>query len=312
MRLYSMGLQPLSPWLTPWQSDTLAGLLCWQCARSEGPATLEREVLAPARAGSPPFVLSDAFPADLLPLPLAVRLHPWPAEARKLVKQARWITTAAFQRLQAGGPLRLDDLTVAQPLLSGMQLRNRIGRASSTMGGGGLFPTEATVLADPAATLRIYVRLTDGYEERFMRWLEAISATGFGADASVGHGQFALVSGLESADGLDHVVDADGVTILSTFQPGALDPADGCWETFTKYGKLGPDFGLENVFKRPLVLLRPGACFCVRPVPRFLGRTIPMGELLPVAVCQTLRNLGADLIHFAFGLALPMVLGTSF
>ncbi|MDW8266604.1 MAG: hypothetical protein RMJ52_14865, partial [Gemmataceae bacterium] len=100
--------------------------------------------------------------------------------------------------------------------------------------------------------------------------------------------------------------DADGSVALSTFQPADGNPTDGAWEAFTKYGKLGPDFGLENVFKRPIIVLRPGASFRT-PVPRgWLGRALPMDELLAQDVVGKLRNLDVQVIHWAFGLCVPL------
>lgn len=92
----------------------------------------------------------------------------------------------------------------------------------------------------------------------------------------------------------------------STFQPGVDDPTEGVWETFTKFGKLGPDFGTENVFKRPLVMLRPGACFSP-PVnsASVVGRAIPMTELLAQAEVNAFSNQSYTIIHYAFGLAVP-------
>ena len=41
--LHRITLTPRSPWRTPWQADTLFGMLCWACARAEGPAALRGE-----------------------------------------------------------------------------------------------------------------------------------------------------------------------------------------------------------------------------------------------------------------------------
>src|ERR1700722_15011279 len=100
MNLYRFRLVPESPWRTPWQSDTLAGLLCWMCARTEGSTAVRQQIIEPALAGKPPFVLSDAFPGDWLPVPAAVRLLDAPAELRKTVKQAKWLPLQSFARVQ--------------------------------------------------------------------------------------------------------------------------------------------------------------------------------------------------------------------
>ena len=103
----------------------------------------------------------------------------------------------------------------------------------------------------------MYVRVQDELKTRFWQWVEELASWGFGADRSAGKGQFRLNSALEPVPNLDKISGANGSVVLSTFQPTSGDPTDGAWELFTKYGKLGPDYGLENVFKRLLILLRP-------------------------------------------------------
>ena len=267
---------------------------------------LRREVIDPALDGRPPFVLSDAFPGDWLPVPALVRLLDWPVADRKTVKRARWLSAEAFRRVQHGERPALTDLIQASGVWEYTQLRNTIGRASnSTAQGGGLFPTDETVLCD-AAYLTVYARVRDDFVRRFWALMQELAAWGFGSDRSVGKGQFHLGPELESVEGLDAPADADGCVVLSTFQPAAGDPTDGAWEAFTKYGKLGPDFGLENVFKHPVILFRPGTCFRRPILQGWLGRAIPMRELLAPDARESLGGRGAEVIHAAFGLCVPL------
>jgi hypothetical protein len=264
------------------------------------------EIVDPALDGRPPFVLSDAFPGDWLPVPAGVRLAEWPPQNRKTVKRARWLSAEAFQRVQRGEIPDLADLIQAPGVREYTQLRNTIGRTSNTTAqGGDLFPTEEAVLCE-VEYLTVYARIRDDFVGRFWPLVQELASWGFGSDRSVGKGQFRLGPALEAVEGLDAPADADGCVVLSTFQPAANDPTEGAWEAFTKYGKVGPDFGLENVFKRPVILFRPGACFR-RPAPTgWLGRAIPMGELLAPDAAVHLQERGAVVIHGAFGLAVPM------
>ncbi len=306
MNLYRFRLIPESPWRTPWQADTLAGLLCWMCARNEGDAVLRQQILEPALAGRPPFVLSDAFPGDWLPVPKVVGLAEWPAEQRKRVKRAKWLPAEAFARLQRGELPAASDLLLASGIYEYTQLRNTIGRSSNiTTAGGDLFATEECVLDRPHDYLTVYVRVNDAFREALWRLIHELARWGFGSDRSAGKGQFRLGSELERAAALDAPGDADGCVTLSTFQPGPDDPSDGAWDAFTKYGKLGPDFGLDNVFKRPLILLRPVACFRLQ-VPRgWLGRAIAGQAFLAPDAVAHLSGRGAFVIHWAFGLCVP-------
>lgn len=308
MNLFRFHIVPESAWRTPWQSDTLSGLLCGSIARLGGSETLRREVVAPALAGRPPFVVSDAFPDDWLPVPAFARLLHWSPELRKPVKRARWISRESFIRLQRGQPISVHDMIPHSGFHESIHLHTTINRTTlTTSNGGNLYPREETLLAAGRERLTVYVRLADTFRELFWGALRELATGGFGADRSAGKGQFHLDGELERSDDLDRNDDATGRLVLSTFQPNAGDPTDGAWDAFTKYGKLGPEFGLENVFKRPLVLIKPGASFPTRDTRGWIGRAIPMDELLAPDSAAALRSRGIEVIHCAFGLALPIV-----
>ncbi len=307
MNLYRFRLVPESPWRTPWQSDTMAGLLCWMCARIEGDTVLRQQIIEPAMAGRPPFVLSDAFPGDWIRVPAAVRLLEAPAEQRKTVKRARWLSQQSFRRLQRGELPTMSDLIHDSGIREYLQLRNTISRSSNTTtAGGSLFPTQEAVLDENVNCLTVYARVESDFVETLWRLVQELAHWGFGSDRSAGKGQFRLGSQLESANELDAPADANGCVVLSTFQPAATDPTDGAWEAFTKYGKLGPDFGLENVFKRPMIVFRPGACFRAQAARGWMGRAIPTHELLAEEVVGHLHGRAASVVHWAFGLCVPL------
>ncbi len=312
MQLYRIRVIPESPWLTPWQSDTLAGLLCWACARTEGEGVLEQEIIGPGLNGSPPFVTSDAFPGDWLPIPATARLATWAAPERKPDKRALWVERAALVRLQHGDRPRIDDLIPNSGVHEYLQLRNTIDRSSDTAAiDGGLYPTTERVLGvddrgRPLSYLSVYLRVRQESKDLLMRLFAELAGWGFGGDRSVGKGQFRLGSDLEALDDLDAVAAPTGCVVLSTFQPSADDPTKGSWDAFTKYGKLGPDYGFENVFKRPQIMMRPGACFAPNAAAGWVGRAIPMSELLSPEVCSQLVARQTNVVHWAFGIALPM------
>ena len=276
------------------------------CARTEGDTVLRQQIIEPALAGRPPFVLSDAFPRDWLPLPAAVRLLDAPSEQRKTVKRAKWISLESFVRLQHGEVPTLSDLIRDTGIHEYTQLRNTIGRsANTTTDGGGLFPTQESVLDKDTNCLTVYAHIEPGFVEPFWALVQELAHWGFGSDRSAGKGQFRLESKLEPAEELNGSSDADASVVLSTFQPAAGDPSDGAWEAFTKYGKLGPDFGLENVFKRPMIVFRPGACFRGQTNRGWIGRAVPMQELLGEDVVRHLSNADTSVVHWAFGLSVP-------
>lgn len=310
MRLYRLEVHPRASWVTPWQADTLSGMLCWALARTEGSDELVRCVLQPALEGNPPFVLSDAFPGGMLPMPSSFRTQNWPADVRKAVGGARWLRVADFGDFQRTGQLRPEMAVLEDPILTASALHNSISRSSGTVGGGGnLFAQTERALRPGFATLDVYARVDPGWEGRLLGLFHLLSRSGFGADASTGKGDFEISGGLTPASELDASEGAAaGFVVLSTFQPAKADPTDGAWETFTKYGKLGAGFGLENVFKRPTLMLKAGAVF--RGESRgFVGRAIPAAELLAPETVDTLKQSGVSPVQLAFGVVVPAAVG---
>lgn len=316
MNLYRLDLRPRSPWRTPWQADTLTGALCSVAARVHGPDFLRERLIEPMLAGQPPFVLSDAFPGDLLPLPVAVRLRPPPADAdRKAIKRGRWVTRADFLALRA----TVDDADVPWSRVlpdsavfhDETTRHNTLARDSdASLKESGLFSRPDTLLRaghNGRAGLTLYFRAADVESaELLLDLLYELSLTGFGADVATGRGQFEIPAEPEPAADLDRSPPgADAVIVLSTFQPAPADPVDGFWESFPKFGKLGPNLGLSDVRKHTLILFRPGACFRASTALPFLGRALPMDDVLPASAADELRARGIEIIHPAFGLAIP-------
>jgi CRISPR-associated protein Csm4 len=314
MNLYRIKLRPRSPWRTPWQADTLSGMLCWTAARCFGDDFLDRVILEPALAGSPQFVLSDAFPGDLLPVPTSFRLLEWPVEARKTVKRARWLSPDGFKAAVGfGRGADMKDLFRVDPIFRTNHLHVTLDRSSGQSAEGALFVADDLYLNEGlsdlpgAGYMSVYVRAPEKFMLSLVDLFRLLSTTGYGAGATSGLGQFEVISNLESVPWLaDDSADAsNGIVVLSTFQPKASDPTDGYWEAFTKYGKVGPNLGLDNVFKRPLIMLRPGACFRCSPAPEFVGRALPMSQIVDAPTESALRGRGAEIAQLAFGLAVP-------
>lgn len=316
MRLHRLTLVPRSPWRTPWQADTLVGALCAVAARTRGPEFLRSRLIDPMLAGTPPFVLSDAFPGDLLPIPASLRLADWPGGTNlKAIKRARWLRVDDFFAVRAGG-IPLPDRLVAESTVVGIEARhhNTLGRDSdASLEEGGLFSRPDTRLLAASGgdgVLTLYFRVQDKEAiGLLLDLLEELSLTGFGADAATGRGQFDLAGEPSPAPQVEEAPPgANGVVVLSTFQPAPGNPTDGLWEAFAKFGKLGPDLGLADVRKHTLIMFRPGACFRADPATPFLGRAVPMDLVLSAPSAQDLRARGINIVHPAFGLAVPATL----
>jgi CRISPR-associated protein Csm4 len=317
MKLIRFRLTVKGSWRTPWQADTFTGALAAGAARVNGFRWLEQELLAPWREGEPPFVLSDACPGDLLPAPALLLLLPsWPDERRKQVKKTAWLTREQFVAVQTGQPPCLPETAGPEAgfasedivFKSEVRLRNTLSRRTDTTASpGSLYPVDAMALQKGFSGLSLYARVAPGKESLLESLLNCLGEIGFGADASAGFGHFTLAGTWDDASWLDEVEGANGWISLSTFQPAAADPTAGYWQSFVKYGKLGPDFGIENVFKRPQWMLRPGACLRENGQPGdWYGRVITIGEMLAEDAVNELALRDIQPVHPAFALAVPM------
>jgi hypothetical protein len=253
-------------------------------------------------------VLSDACPGDWLPAPVTLKAQsvPWAPKDRKKARKARWITREGFRACQAGELPPVNSLSRDGGIRDHVELHNLLTRTSKSSSNGGQLYALSSQMLKGVPLLSIYVRATDDNAAWFARLLVELSTFGFGAEASTGKGEFEFSGELEPAEDLETVRNPNAITIVSTFQPGASDPIDGFWESFVKYGKLGPDFGVENVFKRPMLMFRPGALFRVpAPIP-FVGRAMAGKEFIATDTYQKLFARAVEVIHPAFGLALPI------
>jgi CRISPR-associated protein Csm4 len=258
------------------------GHLAWLAAYQEGEEGII-DFLSPFLKGSPPFVLSDAFPATLLPKPLGQKkghevkdLDSYANE--KTRRKAEFLGFSDFETIRRGGRAEVE--SISSPWIGIEVLRAAINRATGTTGeGGNLFMTESWSLKqgmweNNRALLSIYVYCLDGWIERIEKMFSELSLIGFGKDKSVGLGHFEYL-GKEKWDGFAMFEGANGFISLSTFVPGVNDPTEGRWAINIKYGKLGENAGGGNPFKKPLLQIRPGSIFFTGNKPKpYYGRVV--------------------------------------
>ena len=234
----------------------------------------------------------------------------WPPQRRKSVKQQRWLTADDFARVQHGEMPRLDPPSVA--IHHRVRLRNAVSRATDSAGAGGeLFEVPYSHLGDSDesdAHLTVFARTRDdGATTLLLEALDLLGRTGYGADASVGHGAFDVDPSPQPCPEFDNVPGAGGFVALSTFQPAAHDPVHGWWRAFVKYGKLAPELHAHAVCKRPQVMLEPGACFRTGDAPKaFYGAAIGPDRLLDQQASTALAAIGVHPVQAAFTLAVPI------
>lgn len=309
--LVRLKIEPLGPWITPWQADSLLGVLAVSWMRSHGVDALRRDFLEPWLANEPRFVVSDAFPGDTLPAPanFVLPMWEWSEEDRKIVKRLRFLPRESFREVQKG--LKPDlHRTPGVSIESHVLMRNSISRSTdTTTADDGLFEVPYSKLSDPEACLIVYARADNEGMDILLQSLTLLGQTGFGARASTGHGGFEISGEPEPCPELDDVPGADGFVSLSTYQPVVSDPVEGYWRSFIKYGKMTPEFHrINTVFKRPQVMLDAGACFRTNAPPEpFYGGIIDTERLLGDGDREKLGMQGVRPIQAAFALAVPMI-----
>ena len=283
MQTYRIKLSLSSGFITPWQSDTIFGHLCWAAERHGDfdNFTGASGLINLYRMGKPPLIVSDAFPAGFLPAPTYLKvffdlksgdkLDIEKYSFLKMVKNTEYITIEQFRSFQRGEIF--DPGEQAGQFVSSVTLHNQINRLTGTTGDeGSLFELEERFAKNHR--LDIYVKIEEEFEDDVKRLFELFAAGGFGKKKSTGKGAF-KIEHFERFEKLDTVKTANGFVSLSHFVPSQSDPVDGVYKTIIKYGKLGEEKALcGNPFKKPLIMFKPGAVFKTEVMKPFFGRLV--------------------------------------
>jgi CRISPR-associated protein Csm4 len=279
-------LRPQTAFGTPPVGDTLFGQLCWGFVRRFGSDWLT-ERLQGYTEGHPFLVLSDAFPQGFLPLPTVPGTF-WTQQEnfdRKALKKKRWLPieemAAPFFTWQSRA---YNDAEAAEAILkkSGFPLQkleaqphNSINRATSTTGEAPFAPyTQTQIWFHPDLRLELYAVLdeTRVTAEELIATLTDMGQSGYGRDASIGLGKFAIErdAGFSS---LPHAANANAWLTLAPSAPQGLglDAKNSFYQPLTRFGRHG-DTAVHsgNPFKRPLLLAKTGSVFT--PVNSFDNR----------------------------------------
>jgi len=302
---------PKTAFATPLMGDTLFGQLCWAIRHGWGEARLT-ELLNGYTAGQPFLVVSDAFPADYLPMPTLPTRY-WQTEAdpsqRKALKRRVWLAETDTARPLASWQEHAktpDEVGVATQNQG--QPRNSLNRLTLATGkGAGFAPyTVRQHWYPPTARLDIHLRLDETRlsQTDLSQALTAVGLTGFGKDANVGLGKFALET--LQAHTPKHSPEANAWLTLAPCAPQglALDARRSYYRPFTRYGRHGAEAVLlGNPFKAPLLLAATGAVFSPSASGRaaettFIGQGLGgKGELSQV-LSQTVHQGYAPVVSF--------------
>lgn len=307
MKTWRIQLSVPSGYITPWHADTLFGHLCWVAERHDGFNGFKGAtgLIELYRRGNPPFILSDGFPGDWLPAPATLRnlfdspdTNSLTSTGYSVMKQAKklaYLNPEQFQQFCCGTRFELDS-HLYKPIISSVSLHNQIDRISNTTGneGGGLFEQAEQFVS--SGCISIYAHVADGYEQDLQRLFELLAQGGYGKKRTTGKGAF-TVAGFEPFNGfaLPKGITANGFVTLSHYVPAATDPTDGAWKVRVKYGKLGDEKTFcGNPFKKPLIMLQPGAVFKAENPKLWCGRMV-----------EDIAFTVSEVVQYGYGFAVP-------
>ena len=285
MKVYKLTLRPQTAFRTPLQADTLWGHLMWALRYTEGEKAL-LAFLARYRAGEPPLLISDGFPAGTLPAPMLEPARPpEPLDVAELTVQkllsagdkdrrflpvAQWNTLVqalspttfrdALDQSRRGRSITCRERGEDKPQETAVVTRTSVDRITGSARKGRLFTAEETFYA-PGRAFEVWLKLVDepDLEARVNKWWRWVEANGFGRRKSAGQGQFTIDEpGLVPAS-LPQAAQPNGFVTLSSWVPRACDPADVTYKTRVKRGKLAESLALPSPWKKPLLMLAPGA-----------------------------------------------------
>ncbi|MCL6606416.1 MAG: hypothetical protein K6T94_26455 [Paenibacillus sp.] len=289
---YKIIIELKSSTITPFQSDTLFGQICWSILRQEGPDYLQELFLEAIRSGEQ-FLISSAMPEGYLPRPI---LPPQiiadeepisPSEQNSRYIKAKEFKKTAFIKeefFEQNKNLPLTENNIIDFYLdqdgrtdgnssnNGVEkvfdngpsqftqvlVKNAINRNNFTTIEGLLFAHRETF----AGRMQIFVRLDPSLAkiDEVVEHLDNVGRYGFGKRASTGKGAFKVIDHKEY--NLPEASKPNAFMTLSNYVPFDGDPRNGWYSLLTKWGKLGGEFSINgNPFKYPLAMYAPGSVF---------------------------------------------------
>jgi len=279
---YRACLEPLQAFLTTWQADTLFGAICWALRDLGGTATLET-FLAAYEDEQVPLVLSNAFPGDLLPKPLAMRTRFVTAGTRaeqlesarsaNEQKRVQYLTPDEFEQFRQGRGVTARPKPA--PLIEGDTLHNTIDRRSQSVGESGtLYELPEQFLSKRHRYFTLYLRVSADWVDPVRESLALFETVGVGKRKSLGYGRLKLVE-FSQFEFPTHGLPVRGFMSLSNFVPATGDPINGYWRLMVKDGRLDGQWGIRHSnLKKPLLMLQAGSCFETDLVKTWYGRLV--------------------------------------
>lgn len=336
MTIYKLTIRPLTSFRTPLQSDTIFGHLMWALRYTEGEGALV-DFLTRYRDGEPPLLVSAGFPEGTLPVPVLPPVPGDPEEGnRNLANEV--VGGMLHEAMEEDRYLPLPQWCELAPNLSAKKLQElrqeaqaelhrlreteqtrfvthtAVDRITSSAREGQLFVSNETFYG-PGRIFDVWHKVLaqdDDLVARLNRWWRWVQRNGFGRRKSAGHGAFRIEGdGLIEADAeLPQVANPNGFVTLSAWIPRRGDPTKVTYRTRVKRGKLAETLALPSPWKKPLLMLKPGAVARLpngeKTVREWYGRMVQdmhwVGESVPDRQKEAVRNV----VQYGYAFPLPV------
>lgn len=305
MQTYKITIQPTSAFGTPLQGDTLFGQFCWGIVHLLGEEKLKQ--LLDGYTNNHPFaVFSDGFPSNYFPLPtLPSKFFNEIDIDRKQLKKLKWIKVEdckfPINQWQQKAWESKNDPMLAHQFKEQEQSHNTINRLIGTTTGEQFAPYQSLQKwFYPNYLFDIYLILD---EQRLSlkqarAILENIGKFGFGRDASIGLGQFNVLS-IESFN-YDIPDSANCYMTLANVAPQTpmWDKSHCYYQITTRFGRHGDYYALnENPFKKPIILAKAGAIF----TPKKMQHCLFIGQGL-----NNVSYISDKIVHQGYAPTIPL------
>lgn len=286
MRDYRLVIDPVTSFLTPLDSDTIFGSLCWIIRYLHGESFL-KDYLEDF-SDEPSLLVSCGFPHDTLPFPSGVGLSRrevrqlvqdlygeiTPSSMReaivliKKIKKIEYLPLQIFRdHVQSFSEKEIVrfylheghiDKNLDPSFYTEQEVyRNRINRLTNQTEEGSLF---SLIEMYYHQLVDIYFRFPEDQFSFYTELLHAFEIEGFGSKNSTGKGQFKIKEFVPFE--LPRATDPNYFMTLSNYIPGHR-VVEGYYRIKTKRGKIGSSFASSGYspWKTPLLMYRPGSIF---------------------------------------------------
>lgn len=289
-RDYTLELVLQSSVVTPFQSDTIFGHICWavRFLKWDIQDKLEHFLRQFGDSNSPPLLVSNGFPKGYLAKPILTpvtqkeldsllgrskRIHD--SFKVKAVKNADLIEIEQLGVLvrEQITPLKLFESIYKMSDADSCKMEEVKGHAAIVQHNtinrlenrvkSGLYSHEELFFDEESRRFEIYLRTNYFSKDDLVRIFEFVGEQGYGKDKSTGKGYFTFMI----RDGIDlpESAEPNAFMTLSSYIPAHHDPVRGHYSIILKYGKLGGFYGSgvagKVPFKKPLIMFSAGSTF---------------------------------------------------